>query len=62
MNDKIAKELDAAFRLISSIFVKENDVDTMAVAKQHLRNAYAMLTAPEVKNEEGVKEESTNGG
>lgn len=59
MNDKIAKELDTAFRLISTIFVRENDVDTMAVAKQHLRNAYAMLTAPEANDD--AKEASANG-
>lgn len=60
MNDKIAKEIDTAFKLISSIYVKENDVDTMAVAKQHLRNAYSLLTTSEVKTEE-VTEGSANG-
>lgn len=62
MNNKIAKELDKAFGLISTISVKGNDVDTMAAARQCMRNAYSMLTAPEANDENGVKEEPANGG
>lgn len=60
MNDKIVTELDSAFKLISSIAVKGNDVDIMAVAKQHLRNVYTLLNASETKTEE-VMEGSANG-
>ena len=41
MNDLQAK-IKAAFDLISSIPVKENAVEVMAAAKEHLRQAYKM--------------------
>lgn len=37
------KSLDEAFSLISSISVKESDVERMAAAKSKLRNAYALV-------------------
>ena len=40
---EIKKNLDKAFKLISSIYVKDMDVEAMFAAKQALRQAYAML-------------------
>lgn len=41
MNEEIMKAIDEAFRLISSIYVRQNDVEIMAMAKAKLRAAYA---------------------
>ncbi len=38
--NEVQKEINMAFRLISSIPVKEDAVDYMAAAREHLRNAY----------------------
>ena len=38
--EEIMKRIDEAFRLISSIPVKGNDVEVMAMAKSKLREAY----------------------
>lgn len=43
MNEEILKSIDEAFNLISSIYVKEDDVERMAAAKIRLRNAYALV-------------------
>ena len=40
---EIKKNLDRAFKLISTIHVKDMDVEAMFAAKQALRQAYAML-------------------
>ena len=41
--DEILKELDTVFRLVSSIPVVGNDVDTMAAVRVKLRKVYADL-------------------
>lgn len=49
MNDELndlQKEIDMAFKLISSIPVKEDSVELMAAAKSHLRKAYKMAGEP----------------
>ena len=58
----IMKSIDAAFRLISSIPVKDQEVDTMSAARQHLRRAYAGVErlcqqAAVAKPEEGGADE-----
>ena len=45
MNEEILKSIDEAFNLISSIYVKEDDVERMAAAKIRLRNAYTLAKA-----------------
>lgn len=49
--NEIMKSINEAFRLISSIYVRENDVEVMAAAKAHLREAYK---AAEAKGKEGA--------
>lgn len=41
--DEILKDLDTAFKAISSIAVSGEAVDAMAVARAKLRNVYAKL-------------------
>ena len=53
MNEEILKSIDEAFNLISSIYVRQNDVEVMAMAKAHLREAY--------KAAGGKKEEKSDG-
>lgn len=52
---QIKKSLDKAFKLISTIAVKDIDVDVMFSARQELRLAYAALSELE-------KEGETDGG
>ena len=69
--NKIQTEINTAFRLISSIPVVEDDVDRMATAKHHLREAFKMAatveTPAEVKADQKAekptekKEEKDNG-
>ena len=47
--EEIMKAIDEAFRLISSIYVRQNDVEVMAMAKARLREAYS---AAEVQGKE----------
>lgn len=52
--DEILKDLDTAYKAISSIPVAGDAVDTMAVARARLRKVYAELkriTDEEVKDE-----------
>ena len=51
--EEILKDLDSAFRLISSIPVSGDSVDIMATARNKLRKVYAELS--------NVKEDSNNG-
>ena len=51
MNEEILKSIDEAFNLISSIYVKEDDVERMAAAKIRLRNAYVSVKACTEKEE-----------
>ena len=58
MNEKLKKEIDAAFGLISTLLVKGDAVDAIAAAKAALRRAYALLSDSE---ETAVKEECSDG-
>ena len=53
MNEEVIEKIEEAFRLISSIYVRQNDVEVMAMAKAHLREAY--------KAAGGKKEEKSDG-
>ena len=57
--DEILKELDLVYKAISSIPVTYDSVDTMAVAREKLRNIYSQLSNSP-RNAE-VKEGSANG-
>lgn len=43
--DELLKHLETAFKLISAIPVKGDDVEVMASAKNNLRTAYALAKA-----------------
>ena len=58
MNDKLKKEIDAAFGLISTLLVKGDAVDAVAAAKAALRRAYALLSD---SDETSTKEENSDG-
>ena len=58
MNDKLKKEIDTAFGLISTLLVKGDAVDAVAAAKAALRRAYALLNDSE---ETATKEEHSDG-
>lgn len=57
--EKLLKELDTAFGLISSIPVSGEAVDTMAVARQKLRGVYAELK--KLSAEKETKEAEADG-
>lgn len=61
--DEIQKNIDEAFRLISTIPVSHDAVDVMAMARHYLRNASSGL-ANLRKNETAVADEraDTEGG
>ena len=58
MNEKLKKEIDTAFGLISTLLVKGDAVDAVAAAKTALRRAYALLSDSE---ETATKEEHSDG-
>ena len=58
MNDKLKKEIDTAFGLISTLLVKGDAVDPIAAAKAALRRAYALVSDSE---ETATKEEHSDG-
>ena len=58
MNEKLKKEIDTAFGLISALLVKGDAVDAVAAAKAALRRAYALLSDYE---ETAAKEEHSDG-
>ena len=58
MNEKLKKEIDTAFGLISTLLVKGDAVDAVAAAKSALRRAYALLSDSE---ETATKEEHSDG-
>ena len=58
MNEKLKKEIDTAFGLISTLLVKGDAVDAVAAAKAALRRAYALVKASE---ETATKEEHSDG-
>ena len=59
MNEKLKKEIDTAFGLISTLLVKGDSVDAIAAAKAALRRAYALLSDSDTKN--ATKEENSDG-
>lgn len=58
MNEKLKKEIDTAFGLISTLLVKGDAVDSVAAAKAALRRAYALVSDSE---ETATKEEHSDG-
>ena len=58
MNEKLKKEIDTAFGLISALLVKGDAVDAVAAAKAALRRAYALVSDSE---ETATKEEHSDG-
>ena len=58
MNEKLKKEIDTAFGLISTLLVKGDAVDAVAAAKAALRRAYALLSDSE---DTSAKEEHSDG-
>ena len=58
MNEKLKKEIDTAFGLISTLLVKGDAVDTVSDAKAALRRAYALVSDSE---ETATKEENSDG-
>ena len=58
MNEKLKKEIDTAFGLISTLLVKGDAVDAVATAKAALRRAYALVSDSE---ETATKEENSDG-
>ena len=59
MNEKLKKEIDTAFGLISTLLVKGDAVDAVAAAKAALRRAYALLSDSDEKN--ATNEENSDG-
>ena len=59
MNEKLKKEIDTAFGLISTLLVNGDAVDAVAAAKAALRRAYALLSDSDTKN--ATKEENNDG-
>ena len=57
MNEKLKKEIDTAFGLISTLLVKGDAVDAIAAAKAALRRAYALVSDSE---ETATKEEENS--
>ena len=58
MNEKLKKEIDTAFGLMSTLLVKGDAVDAVAAAKAALRRAYALVSDSE---ETEKKEENSDG-
>ena len=58
MNEKLKKEIDTAFGLISTLLVKGYAVDAVAAAKAALRRAYALVSD---SDESATKEENSDG-
>ena len=59
MNEKLKKEIDTAFGLISTLLVKGDAVDAVAAAKAALRRAYALLSDSDTKT--ATKEDNSDG-
>ena len=58
MNEKLKREIDTAFGLISTLLVKGDAVDVVSDAKAALRRAYALVRDSE---ETAAKEENSDG-
>ena len=52
----IKNELTQAFAFISAIRVSHDDVDIMAMAREHMRKAFALIEAAEAQKCEDVTE------
>ena len=59
MNEKLKKEIDTAFGLISTLLVKGDAVDAVAAAKAARRRAYARLSDSDTNN--ATKEDNSDG-
>lgn len=51
--ETIKKHMTKCFEILKTIFVKEDDVERMAAAKQELRLAYAALEKAQHKEQNG---------
>lgn len=49
----LQKEINEAFVMISTIPVTENNVDRMAMAREHLRRAYQMAEESKEEKDDG---------
>ena len=58
MNEKLKKEIETAFGLISTLLVKGDAVDVVSAAKAALRRAYAFVSD---SDETATKEEHIDG-
>lgn len=54
--EKLKKQIDGAYIMITGIYVKGADVKRVAMAMQHLENAFAELDKPD---EPPAKEDKT---
>ena len=45
--EKLKKQIDGAYSMITGIYVKGADAKRMAMAMQHLENAFAELDKPD---------------
>ena len=51
--DKIRQHIDSAYRLISTIYVRDSAVKVMAMAMQHLEEAAAALQDERKEGKDG---------
>lgn len=51
--DKIKQHIDSAYRLISTIYVRDSAVKVMAMAMQHLEEAAAALQDEHKEGKDG---------
>ena len=49
--ENVIQHLDTAYRLLSLIAVRGDDAERLAVARQEMRAAYALLTAKKEGND-----------
>lgn len=59
--NEIKQRLEEAFQLLSTISVKGNEVDSMAVARANLRAAYRLLDERKESGSEKIEEVSADG-
>lgn len=53
--DKVRQHIDSAYRLISTIYVRDSAVKVMAMAMQHLEEAAAALQDEHKEDADGRK-------
>lgn len=56
--DEILKDLDTAFKAVSTISVSGDAVDAIALARAKLRNAYASLQKIKLENDAAQEDDS----